>query len=736
MKETYNGPEDETATGPNFPRENKISVAIAPGQTITNLDVTDALPSNLQYMSVVETSIRGTSTTTTALSTPSTSTPGGTVTQQFASVTGTGAANDVTMTVQYYVPLKDSTGASVISPTTGAAVTSTDTSSAQGTWTPLNPNDTTGVYASNTATHVLNDRSLATQKSVADLTHPGGPIPSDTLQYTVSFEVSDYFAFQNLILTDLISDGQHFDPAFTPTLQVNGGTFTLAAQAMNSANYTVTGNYTGATPPPTNPDGTTSVAFRISDEMVTRGQNGQLIGGLVSGSSFLTAPGNGPVTGTITFRTVIQNRFTNTYPSGEPNINQGDVLNDNVSISGDVLSNATLTPIGSQATDGSAATVTIVQGSLTKSIYAVNGNTNFTSPPQIAAGDTVTYELKYDLPLASEEQLTLSDFLPLPIFDATTVTTFDSIENATAPASGHVQYGPSDTFHSLSSTDPTLTSSGTANSLTFAYPNYKDPNNGSATIDLLFTVTASNKPFADGLFLTNQAHVVEGTTDSTPINQDAIIQIKMTEPVLTVSKGAVASNDPNASITGSHGPAGFSSPGSSGFRATSAITSSGLASSPLNSNVTGIQANDLVTFAVVVQNTGSGLHGAFNVEFKDTLPPGFAIPSTGPNLSVTDGNGNLLPYTDLGGGLFGSNLELTDGNGTGALSAYSANSGTNLVVITYDLQATQSVAPAHTYTNTASVFTMPLRPAVPTSCPARSAPRPTRLYPTSKLPRR
>ena len=99
LKETYNGPEDETATGPNFPRENKISVAIAPGQTITNLDVTDALPNNLQYMSVVETSIRGTSTTTTALSTPSTSTPGGTVTQQFTSVTGTGAANDVTQNV-------------------------------------------------------------------------------------------------------------------------------------------------------------------------------------------------------------------------------------------------------------------------------------------------------------------------------------------------------------------------------------------------------------------------------------------------------------------------------------------------------------------------------------------------------------------------------------------------------------------------------------------------------------
>jgi hypothetical protein len=123
IKKTYLGPEDETATGPNFPRQDQITVAVAPGQTITNLDVTDALPNNMQYASVVETSILGTAATTTAPSTPSTSTPGGTVTRRFATVTGTGAANDVSMTVQYYIPLDDSGGSRVINPITGAAVT-------------------------------------------------------------------------------------------------------------------------------------------------------------------------------------------------------------------------------------------------------------------------------------------------------------------------------------------------------------------------------------------------------------------------------------------------------------------------------------------------------------------------------------------------------------------------------------------------------------------------------------
>jgi hypothetical protein len=39
------------------------------------------------------------------------------------------------------------------------------------------------------------------------------------------------------------------------------------------------------------------------------------------GGAFLSGFGNGPVTGVITFRTVIQNAFTDNYPSGEPKFN-------------------------------------------------------------------------------------------------------------------------------------------------------------------------------------------------------------------------------------------------------------------------------------------------------------------------------------------------------------------------------------------------------------------------------
>jgi len=47
MTKTYVGPEDETATGPNFPREYVLTVSIAPGQTVADLDIVDGFDDNI-----------------------------------------------------------------------------------------------------------------------------------------------------------------------------------------------------------------------------------------------------------------------------------------------------------------------------------------------------------------------------------------------------------------------------------------------------------------------------------------------------------------------------------------------------------------------------------------------------------------------------------------------------------------------------------------------------------------
>ena len=715
---TYIGPEDETATGPNFPRQYLINVDVASGQTLINLDLTDILPNDLQYLRVDSTTVRGTNTATTAVSTPSTTTPGGTLTRRFASVTGTTATNDATLLFSDFVPRANSLGNPVINAVTGDDATAIDDTRAQGNWTPIDTRDpaTLAVSDATTTDHSLTPKSIAIQKSVTIVNDTGAPgaSPGDTLEYVLAFQVSDYFAFQNLRVTDLLSDGQRFDPSFGPSLAVNEHGISSTGP-FAPANYTVAGNFM---PDPAPNDGSTTFTFRVSDELVTRGQDAKLLGGNVpDGGTGGPLPQSSPAlqgatTGTIRFRAIIQNNFSDNFPSGDPSVDQGDVLRNQVTIAGDLLSvtNAS-TPTGQAEDDDSASMVTIVQGSLAKTIYAVNGNTSF-GAAQVSAGDTITYRITYTLPTSDFENLTIRDFLPLPIFRATTLNGFDNVVSAAAPATGRAKFGPADTFRAYSGFAPVLSTDATSNSLTLAYGSFDDPRNQSTTIDLLFTVTVGNDPFADGLFLTNQANATAGTTEVSSYADNAIVQVRVLEPVIaTVTKGVVATNKAGATFSPTTaGPVTFNAPGTAGARFSGTITSSGLAASPIKSNLSGIDAGDLVTFAIVIQNTGSGFNGAFDVRFRDTLPAGFVVPSGGLNLRIVDGSGALAPYTTLGTGLFDSSggIELNDPGASatdpGSLDRYGASGGRNLVVVTYDLQADGTVKPGQSIVNTATLF--------------------------------
>lgn len=59
LTKTYDGFEDEIATGPNFPGQYTIAVNIADGQTITDLDVVDLLPNNIAFLRVISTTPAG-----------------------------------------------------------------------------------------------------------------------------------------------------------------------------------------------------------------------------------------------------------------------------------------------------------------------------------------------------------------------------------------------------------------------------------------------------------------------------------------------------------------------------------------------------------------------------------------------------------------------------------------------------------------------------------------------------
>ena len=754
LSKTYSGPEDEAASGPNFrsfyPMEYTVTVDIAPGQSLTNVILQDVLPDNLQGFSLLPSSPVGASCTAISAS------PGGTIQCSFAGP----ISGSASFTFDFYIPLEDASTNPVINPLTGNYVTSCDQASVSADWIPEDPRDAGGTVSESPASceHTLTDRSVAIQKNVMDI-NGGGVAPGDILEYTISFQVSDYFAFSGIVISDSISDGQHFDPAFSPTLSFNGNSFALPAAAFNATNHDIYCNYTNLPLPvpnadctiddPATNDGRTGLEFRVSNEILSRqpASLGRLVGGCIDPLNGSADPdcgtyNDGPTSGTIVFHSIVQDQFTDDHllfgHSGDPSVDQGDVLNNNVSISGNVLNNSGFSPTGNTESDTSTVDVSIGVGTLLKFIYALNGAAPG-DPVQVKPGDNVTYRIRAVMPTGDEENLRFDDYLPLPIFQVD-----DPDDNGTSdpppwifnptistgvsdvPSPGEAMFGPEDTYYAYSCLGtgtpvgcllPSLTSDVGNNSLTFDYGDFDGPDEQEYIVDLLFTVTVNNDPFADRLFLTNQVHGFEGSTNAGTVAGDAIQQIVLTEPVLLSNKAIIWTSNPNAVFDPTPpGPVTFIDRPNAP-RWTGTINSTNLASVPIDSNVSFVDAGDFVTFAIVIENTGSSLNGAFDLIIRDTLPAELQIPAVadgGLNLQVYYGNPayGAIGYNGLGGGpdgvngtaddLFGSGIELIDPVGSGVCEAYDPNLGNNVILITFDLQIRDNITPG-TIVNTESL---------------------------------
>ena len=283
---------------------------------------------------------------------------------------------------------------------------------------------------------------------------------------------------------------------------------------------------------------------------------------------------DGPTTAVLRFRTVIQDDFTDSYlippNSGDSSVDQGDVLDDSVTIDGYVLHTDTLVRTGSREADTSGAGLQISYGTLTKTIFALNG-APAASGVEVKPGDELTYRLRYRLPTSNFENFELVDYLPLPIFlvgdpDANGAPgpgwTFDNVKStgvADVPDPGEVKLGPNDTFYEYSCTSagppptgtppgclpPALSHDTTSNWLRMYFGDFNDTRNQEATVDLLFTVTVSDDPFADRLYLTNQVQSTEGSTNAGTITSEEIVQIVLTQPVLRTTKGIIYTSNPS-----------------------------------------------------------------------------------------------------------------------------------------------------------------------------------------------
>lgn len=682
--------EDERATGPNFPFVYQLTINVANGETVTAVDLRDALPNSLVYLNDVAV-VGGTGLVITDQPVPGAprNAPDNNFLIEFASITGTASDQDVIVTYSVYIDRTNANGQPVLNANSGDDVTATNNASVTATYGA----GTVGDDSPDTD-ETITQKSLAIQKGYAVVADTGGagPTPGDTIEYTMNIQVSDYFSFGNLVVDDTFSDGQLFDVGFAPTFSIfeNGVT---TSGTFGPANYLVTHNSPG--------DGSTDVHFDVFEVV----PDGVLDGDLFA--ELLTTSGT---TVTVRYRTVIQESFTDTYPSGDASVDVGDVLSNDVTTTGQL-------PSGQFEADDSGTSFDIVGPTITKSVYAIDGDTGRASD-RLSAGHTITYRLTMDLASTDIENLVITDYLPLPVLESLEVTTFDnSGPSATAPAAGTASYGPLHTLHTVvPSTDPpSIATDVNANSVSFDIGTFDRTPSSSATIDILFTVTAQDRLMADGLFLTNQVLATYGTTNAGTSNQAAIAPTVISAPTLSISKGVVSTSSAAGVFTpATVGPVAFAAPQAGGPSFAGGITSSTLSSAPIDSDLSGVDAGDFVKFALVIHNTGSA--DAFDVNIVDTLPARFQIPATVPGmkLEVRDGDGNTLSYANAAGGpaipadLFGAGIRLVDPSASnGALKNFDVASlggnGTNIAVITYDLQLTAAAQPFEAILNTAAI---------------------------------
>lgn len=697
--ETLTAPEGETATGPNYGRTLTLSATPAPGQTLSNVIVTQPLPDSIQVTAINP----GSGGRLTAI----TLHDGRVITAQ-AEIAALIAAENVfidSFTVQYdtlagrtdtqvtfYVPQVDASGQPIINPVTGDAVTITlGAPSASGQWVPLDPRDVTApattIDFSGTGqpiNFVAKSITLFKQATLQTDIGQTGISPGDTLAYSLNIAISDYFAFGKdffdngqLVVRDQLSDGQTFTGTPTLTVTLNGVPQTIAL----------------VTSAVTNADGSTSIVFDIAQSIRNAALN---TGGWLNGDLAFDNQLQGAVLAVLSYSAIVGQTYT--PPAGNPHseINEGDAFGNTAVVDGTLLQDR-LNLTGESETDGSSTTSVVPTNTVDIQLVEVNN----TTPPgdgELRPGDEVTFQLSYDLVTGDYEQFSLTAYLPLPLFSVSGVTW------GTGTDVGQWSLGPGNT----NAGGVISVTSGGGNSVTFDFGSFATPDTTGSRIVVRFSLRVGDQPFADQRSLDVLAQSSQQTTltDQTLVSSEVVAIVSIAEPVLSIRHGVVSgSNGTVSNTTGSWNP-----PGSGGSPFNGIVTD--LAA--VDGNITGIDGSDQLRMVTALENSGGG--GAFDVSTSISLPTGLSFVGGSlatANLSVYRGDGTaLVQGRDYS--VSGDQITFLDAGGQATLLAGRSGtaadtSGANLAVISYDvavsatIDASRSLQTTATLSNYASV---------------------------------
>ena len=508
--------EHETATGSNFPFSYSVNINIANGAKIENITITDVIPSDVMYLGspvLYDSKGRVIDSGLYTIEEPAGNKTGGKLILKLKEAVGDLSTTSITLKYKAYAPEFDnSTGdnITIINSETGEGVAAASTVDMNYTYV----NDT--YNASNSYSIYL--KSLATQKYSEILTGSGHlhpVVPHNLIVYKINFEISDYFAFDDLVVYDKfdthkVGSAQKFLSEYEPVLSIYGKTYEL-----NESYYSVVSLG----------DIDESVTFYISKFLKDNNISTSLKGGYYTNRSI----NQGAMVGSLNFvaKVIIH------YSNGSSVVSNDLVINH-------IKTSATVLNTFNTVSDNSYTQLRVPSVTLKKDIIAVDGEIiNDTDFYKVYPGQNITFVLDIHFPTGSVNDFIVTDFLPIPLFN---LKGFNLVNSTTGviPKCGYWAYANDSGFLHDENTGkvivPKIGIDTFNNALSFNFGNTLDNLAHPVDIRLWFTFQVSSEPMADQLNLANLAEMKFKDSIDVVYASSNIVLMLTNEPELEITK--------------------------------------------------------------------------------------------------------------------------------------------------------------------------------------------------------
>ena len=477
---------------------------------------TDVIPSDVMYLGspvLYDSKGRVIDSSLYTIEEPAGNKTGGKLILKLKEAVGDLSTTSITLKYKAYAPEFDnSTGdnITIINSETGGGVAAASTVDMNYTYV----NDT--YNASNSYSIYL--KSLATQKYSEILTGSGQlhpVVPHNLIVYKIDFEISDYFAFDDLVVYDKfdthkVGSAQKFLSEYEPVLSIYGKTYEL-----NESYYSVVSLG----------DIDESVTFYISKFLKDNNISTSLKGGYYTNRSV----NQGAMVGSLNFvaKVIIH------YSNGSSVVSNDLVINH-------IKTSATVLNTFNTVSDNSYTQLRVPSVTLKKDIIAVDGEIiNDTDFYKVYPGQNITFVLDIHFPTGSVNDFIVTDFLPIPLFN---LKGFNLVNSTTGviPKGGYWAYANDSGFLHDENTGkvivPKIGIDTFNNALSFNFGNTLDNMAHPVDVRLWFTFQVSSEPMADQFNLANLAEMKFKDSIDVVYASSNIVLMLTNEPELKITK--------------------------------------------------------------------------------------------------------------------------------------------------------------------------------------------------------